>query len=112
MRRLRHRACGFKESVCTASKGVVTCCLVSVCFFSTLISHKIFNLKTLEAHGTDRNRQSQLRAGFAAAAALSWGRGAWEKAPLGKTCKSTLLDFSLEQLLLNLESTPGRCAIV
>lgn len=92
-------------------KGVTCCCLVSVCFFSTLISHKIFNLKTSEAKRTDRNRQSQLRAGFAAAAALSWGKGAWEKAALGKTRNSMLPRFSLEHLL-NAESIPALCAIV
>jgi len=68
------------------------------------------NLKTLETCRTDRNWQSQLRAGFAAA--LSWGRGARQQATSGKTSNSVLLHFSLEHHLLNLESIPAPCAVV
>lgn len=92
VRGMRRKAYGFKKSLFIALKGVTCCCLVSVCFFSTLISHKMFNLKTLEACRTDRNWQSQLRVGFSAAAALSLGE-AWEKAAFGKTRNSILLHF-------------------
>lgn len=90
-----------------ALQGVTSCCLVSVCFFSTLISLKIFNCKTLEASRTERNWQSQLRAGFAAA--LSWEGGAWETPAFGKMCKRILLHFSLERLLLNSVHSSSMC---
>lgn len=92
-----------------ALQGVTCCCLVSVCFFSTLISLKIFNSKTLEASRTERNWQSQLRAGFGAVAALSWEGGAWEKHAFGKMCNRVLLHFSLEQLLLNSVHSSSMC---
>lgn len=92
-----------------ALQGVTCCCLVSVCFFSTLISLKIFNSKTLEASRTERNWQSQLRAGFGAVAALSWEGGAWEKHVFGKMCNRVLLHFSLEQLLLNSVHSSSMC---
>lgn len=89
---LRHKPYGFKKSFCIASKSVTCCCLVSVRFFSTLIPHKMFNLKTLGTYRIERNWQSQLRLGFSAVVALSLGE-AWEKATFGKTCNSILLHF-------------------
>lgn len=88
-------------------QGVTCCCLLSVCFFSTLISLKIFNSKTLEASRTVRNWQSQLRAGFAAA--LCWEGGAWEKPAFGKMCNRILLHFSLELLLLKSVHSSSMC---
>lgn len=81
--------------------------LLSVCFVSTKISPKIYNSKTLEASRSERNWQSQLRAG--SVAALSWEGGAWEKPAFGKMCNRILLHFSLEQLRLNSVHSSSMC---